>query len=243
VLAISDLGYMARLDIGIVDGHLTEVTPVSLQVLKASDGTAMRDLDFNPEGAALLNDSTIAIVSEDGPRLVVFDLQGNWVREEILPASLQDAAHQASKKDGLEALAWTENSGIISMTEEPQIGNGRDQHTIYSTLQKPVVYSSAGSDDVSVKGMETVGDSLILLERSRDDVTRAAQPWLRFVDMKTCAGLNLCKTRQVPVALDGLADADFEGIVALDDNMFLIVSDDKIDGELRSAFVLLKLEE
>ena len=71
VLATSDRGYMARLAIGMTDGRLTRITPVSVDVLTGSDGGAMRDHDFNPEGAALPDDDTIAIVSEVGPRLAV----------------------------------------------------------------------------------------------------------------------------------------------------------------------------
>jgi hypothetical protein len=243
VLAISDRGYLARLDIGLVDGQLRRVTPVSVFVLKAADGSAMRDQNFNPEGAAMLDDGTLAIVSEDGPRLAVFDLQGNWLRDEHLPVAVADATHQANEKDGLESLAWTRARGFMSMTEEPQTGNSRDKHTIYSVLQDPVSFSSAGSDFVSIKGMETVGNHLILLERSRDDVTRAIQPWLRFVDLDACTADMICRTRQLPIQLDGLPDADFEGLVALDDHTFLAVSDDKIDGDLRSVFVLLNVAD
>lgn len=243
VLAISDRGYIVRLDLSIVDGRLNDVVPVSVHVLTSADSTAMRDQDFNPEGAALLGDGTVAIVSEDGPRLAVFDLQGNWLRDEALPVPVQNAAQQASEKDGLESLAWTEARGFISATEEPQMGHDRDKHAIYSTLQDPVAFSTEGSDDVSIKGMETVGNRLIILERSRDDVTRAIQPWLRLVDMDACAAEPRCETRQLPIALDGLADADFEGLVALDDKTFLMVSDDKIDGKLRSVFVLMKIED
>lgn len=243
VLAISDRGYIVRLDLSIVDGRLNDVVPVSVHVLTSADSTAMRDQDFNPEGAALLGDGTVAIVSEDGPRLAVFDLQGNWLRDEALPVLVQNAAQQASEKDGLESLAWTEARGFISMTEEPQTGRDRDKHAIYSTLQDPVAFSTEGSDDVSIKGMETVGNRLFILERSRDDVTRAIQPWLRLVDMDACAAEPRCETRQLPISLDGLADADFEGLVALDDKTFLMISDDKIDGKLRSVFVLMKIED
>lgn len=242
VLGISDRGYMARLDIGMTDGRLTHVTPVSVHVLTGSDGGAMRDQDFNPEGAALLGDGTIAIVSEDGPWLAVFDTRGQWLRDEALPAPLRDAALQASEKDGVEALAWTDSHGFLAMTEEPQTGNARDSHVVYSALSGSSGFSSGDSDFVSIKGMETVANRLVLLERSRDDSTRAIQPWLRLIDIDACLGQSRCDTRQVPIALDGLPDADFEGLVALDDTTFLIVSDDKIAGDLRSVFVLLRID-
>lgn len=242
ILAISDRGYMARLDLTIVGDRLVAVNPISVHVLKAADGTDMRDQDFNPEGAALLDDGTIAIVSEDGPRLAVFDAHGVWLRDEGLPVPVQNAARQASVKDGLEALAWNAASGYMSITEEPQIGHERGSHILYRSLQDPIPFSSGNPDFVSIKGMDTTRHGLVLLERSRDDVTRAIQPWLRLIDFDDCWGQGLCKTIQLPILLDGLADADFEGLAGVDETTFLMVSDDKIDGDLRSVFVLLRIE-
>lgn len=243
VLAISDRGYVARLDIGMTDGRLTGVTPVSVHVLTGSDGGAMRDYGFNPEGAALLDDGTIAIVSEVGPQLAVFDAQGQWLRDEALPVPLRDAALQFSIKTGVEALAWTATTGFIATTEEPQTGNARNRHTLYSTLSGLARFSSGDSVFVRIKDMEAVANRLVLLERSRDDATKAMQPWLRLIDIDTCFGQAECETKQFPIAIDGLSDANFEGLVALDDSTFLMVSDDKIAGDLRSVFVLFRIEQ
>lgn len=243
VLGISDRGYMARLEIGMTDGRLTRVTPASVHVLTGSDGGAMRDQEFNPEGAALLGDGTVAVVSESGPRLSVFDLQGNWLRDEALPAPLQDASLQASEKDGIEAVAWTAANGFIAMVEEPQSGQPRDLHALHSTLSGSVDFSTGQEDSISIKAIETLGNRMVILERTRDDVTEAMQPWLRLIDIDTCLGQALCETQQLPIALNGLSDADFEGLVALDDTTFLMVSDDKIEGDLRSVFVLLRIEQ
>lgn len=48
--------------------------------------------------------------------------------------------------------------------------------------------------------------------------------------------------QQLSLDLDGLSDANFEGLVALDDMTFLMVSDDRIAGDLRSVFVLFRIE-
>ena len=202
----------------------------------------MRDQGFNPEAAALLDDGTVAIVSESGPRLSVFDPQGNWLCDEALPVPVRDASLQASEKDGIEALAWTATTGFIAMTEEPQLGKPRDLHALHSTLSGSAEFSTGQADSISIKAMETVGNQLVILERTRDDVTEAIQAWLRLIDIDTCFGQSQCVAQQLSLDLDGLSDADFEGLVALDDMTFLMVSDDRIAGDLRSVFVLFRIE-
>lgn len=241
VIAVSDRGYLARLDLEIVGGRLTGVVPVAVHVLTGKDGQALRDQDFNPEAAALLGDATLAIASETGPRLAVFDSQSNWLRDEVLPDGVADASVQASAKDGIEALAWTPADGFIAVTEEPQAGTPRHRHTLYSTGSGSGSFSTGSADSVSIKGMETDGDQLILLERTRDDVTQAIRPWLRRIDLGACLGHETCASDQISIGLDGLADADFEGLVALGGGKLLMVSDDKIDGDLRSVFVLVQI--
>lgn len=243
VIAVSDRGYLARLDLTFSAGRLTGVTPRAVHLLRGPDGRPLRDDDFNPEGAALMPDGGIAIVAETGPRLAVFDTEGRWLREELLPEALRDAARQSSPKDGVEALAWTAQAGFIALTEEPQAGRPRDLHALHSTQAGSAEFLARETDSVSIKGMETAGGRLVLLERSRDDATRALRPALRLIVPEDCLGRPACPTRRLPLVLEGLVDADFEGIAALGDRTFLIVSDDRIDGALRSVFVLLRLED
>lgn len=236
VIAISDRGYLAHLKVEITDGQLTAVQPVSIHVLTGPEGS-MRDQGFNPEGAALMDDGMIAIVSEEGPQLAVFDTDGQWQRDEPLPEALQRAA----RKDGIESLAWTSAAGFISMTEEPQQGP-RDIHHIHTTLAGSTSFKSGAGDPVSIKGMETVGDRLLMLERTRDKEAATLTPFLRIIELTACLGQPECQTQQLPLSVEGVMDADFEGIAMLDDNTFLMVSDDKIRGDLRSVFALFKVE-
>lgn len=238
VLAISDRGYIANLEVEITDGRLVGVKPVSVHVLTGPDGAALHDQGFNPEGAALLGDGTIAIVSEKGPRLAVFDATGKWLRDEPLPEVLQNA----NEKDGIEALAWTQAAGFLAMTEEPQAGQPRDLHGLHSTLAGSASFSTGDADSVSIKGMETAGDKLYILERTKDGATKALAPWLRIIDLPACLGAEACETTHLDIPVADLPDADFEGLVALDDGAFLMVSDDKIAGDLRSVFVLFRVE-
>ncbi len=242
ILAISDRGYIAELAVDASGDGLSRVEVTAVHVLTGPDGVPMRDLDFNPEGAAVLEDGAIAIVSEAGPRLAVFDATGKWLRDEALPEALRDAAQQSSDKDGIETLAWTAATGFVAMTEQPQLGRTRNQHELQTTLAGSAKIEIAGTESFSIKGMEVFGDRLFILERTRDDVTDALYPFVRIIALQDCMTAGACEGRSLPVPVQGITDADFEGLVALDDGLFLMVSDDKIDGDLRSVFVLFRLE-
>lgn len=242
VIAVSDRGYLARIGVATDGGRLSLTLPETLQVLTGPEGNPVRDADFNPEGAALLADGTIAIVSESGPTLAVFDQSGAWLRHEKLPAGLQDATRQSSPKDGIEALAWTEATGFLVMLEEPAMGELRNDHRLHSTQAGVIAMDLPGTESISIKGMEIVGHTLLILERTRDDASDALYPYLRRADLAACLAAASCTGTSTPIPVPDISDADFEGLALLPDGHLLIVSDDKIDGRVRSVFALLRLE-
>jgi uncharacterized protein YjiK len=242
LIAVSDRGYLARLAVTISGDALAAVEVVSVHVLTGPDGGELRDENFSPEAAAILPDGMLAIVDEAEAKLKVFDTQGVWLRDELLPEGLRDTALQASEKDGVEALAWTEATGFIAMTEEPHLGQPRNLHSAHSSLAGVWAIAAEGTESVSIKGMEISDGRLLVLERTRHDVTDALTPFLRILDPVVCAAAQGCTGTTHPIAVESLTDADFEGIAALGGGRFLIVSDDKIDGDLRSVFVLLAID-
>lgn len=242
VIAVSDRGYLAEIGVATDGGRLSLTLPEALHVLTGPDGEPLRDGDFNPEGAALLADGSIAIVSESGPTLAVFDRTGAWLRQEELPVGLQDATRQSSPKDGIEALAWTEATGFLAMLEEPAMGEARNAHRLHSTKAGLVAMDLPGAESISIKGMDIAGGALLILERTRDNATDALYPYLRRADLAACHADAACTGTTTPIQVPGFSDADFEGVALLPDGHLLIVSDDKIDGRVRSVFALLRLE-
>ena len=239
--AISDRGYIATLAVELSGDRLASVDVTALHVLLGPDGAPMREKTFNPEAAAMLPDGTVAIVDETAARLAVFDASGQWLRDEALPEAVSDVTLQASDKEGIEALAWTPVTGFVAMTEEPQSGQPRKTHIAHSTQAKSWVIDASGTDAVSIKAMESAGDQLFVLERTRNSQTDALTPYLRILDQPNCQAATTCIGRRLSIDLGDLVDADFEGLVHLGNGRFLMVSDDKIDGELRSVFVLFSV--
>ncbi len=238
VIAVSDRGYLARLAVTISGDELSAVELVSVHVLTGPNDAELRDEDFSPEAAAVLPDGTLAIVDEVEAKLKVFDTQGVWLRDELLPEGLRDTALQASEKDGIEALAWTPATGFVAVTEEPQKGQPRHLHAVHTAQAGVWVIDATGPESVSIKAMETVGDQFFVLERTRDNQTDALTPYLRILDLAECQSADACTGRRLSIDVGDLVDADFEGLAHLGNGRFLMVSDDKIDGDLRSVFVL-----
>jgi hypothetical protein len=242
LIAVSDRGYLARLAVTVTGEELAAVEVLSVHVLTGRDGRAWRHEYVSPEAAAVLPDGSLAIVDETTARLIVFDTMGTWLRDELLPEALRDAGRQASEKDGVEALAWTEATGLLAMTEEPQQGFERNDHTLRTALAGDWALVIEGPESVSIKGMEAADGRIFLLERTRDDITDALRPYLRILDPVACQSARACTGATYPVSVPGIEDADFEGIAALGDGLLLLVSDDKIDGDLRSVFALIAIE-
>ena len=242
LLAVSDRGYLAGIAAEITGDRLTGVRITAIHILTGPDGAPVADSGFSAEAAAFLPDGALAIVDEAAARLAVFDTGGAWLRDEALPVALRDVSRQASDKDGVEALAWTETTGFIAMTEEPQAGRPRDSHRIETALAGAWAMETAGPEAVSIKGMEAGADRLFILERTRDSGTDTLRPFLRVIDLAECRARSACAGTTYPLAVEGITDADFEGIAHLGNGRFLMVSDDRIDGDLRSVFVLLRVE-
>ncbi|PLL10310.1 hypothetical protein C0V75_21320 [Tabrizicola sp. TH137] len=242
LIAVSDRGYLARLAVTITGEDLAAVEVVSVHVLTGPDGRALRDEGVSPEAAAVLPDGSLAIVDETTARLMVFDTMGTWLRDELLPEALRDTGRQASEKDGVEALAWTETTGFLAMTEEPQLGFERNDHTLRTALAGDWPLVIDGPESVSIKGMEAAEGRIFLLGRTRDDITDALRPYLRILDHVACQSARACTGTTYPVSVPGIEDADFEGIAALGDGLLLLVSDDKVGGDLRSVFALIAVE-
>lgn len=242
LIAISDRGYLARLAVTIAGEDLEAVEVLSVHVLTGPDGRALRDDGVSPEAAAALPDGSLAIMDETTARLMVFDTRGKWQHDDLLPEALRDTGRQASDKDGVEALGWTEAAGFLAMTEEPQQGFERNNHTLRTALAGDWALIIEGRESISIKGMEAADGSIFLLERTRDDITDALRPYLRILDPVACQSAQACSGTTYPVSVPEIEDADFEGIAALGGGLLLLVSDDKIDGDLRSVFALIAVE-
>ncbi|MFV0335578.1 MAG: esterase-like activity of phytase family protein [Tropicimonas sp.] len=240
---VSDKSTLFRIGFAHDGDEITELVPLDGWRLEDETGVDMKSKQFNPEGAHLREDgSGLLIVSENGPRAALFDMEGRWQSAIDLPVVLRDASRQRSAKDGLEALAEHPEHGLISATEEPQAGIERTHHTIHAADGRHFSYDTGDIGKTNIKsiGLDEHG-RLLILERHRVEGTDELKPYLRLIDPAACREGADCPTVRAGFTIPGLEDADFEGMTGLGDDLYLLVSDDKVDGAQRSVFALLRV--
>lgn len=239
----SDKSILFRIGFAHENGKITGITPLEGWPLLDETGARMKSKVFNPEGAHLRPDgSGLLIVSENGPRAALFDLQGKWQAGVELPEALRDASLQRSDKDGLESLAEHPVHGILSATEEPPADEERTHHVIRAGDGSSFAYDTGDIGNTNIKSITLDDrDRLLVLERHRDQNSGTLQPWLRLIDPAACVQGADCPGVKAGFSLEGFENADFEGMTGLGGDLYLIVSDDRIDGQQRSVFALLRV--
>lgn len=240
--AVSDKSRLFSFDLDLTGDRIAALIPLSGHDLVDADGVRMRDADFNAEGMALAEDGTLAIISEDGPRIARFSRTGAWLEDLVVPLALRDPAAQRSKKDGPESLARHPRFDLLTAPEEPLEAEIRTTHTIYSSTGDNFAYDTAEIGTTSIKAMETLPDGrLLIIERDVSGSDDSLITWLRLIDPAACDPDALCATDVARIKIPGISDADFEGLAQLSDDLFMIVSDDKFGKDHRSVFGLLRV--
>lgn len=241
LLAVSDRNEIYHLALG-PDHDRIDLTLTAQHRLVDESGARLRGRYFAAEGVALADPhiGQIAILSEMPPGLVLVSPDGQRLRDLPLPPELRDIARLRSEGNGLESLALHPTLGYLFAPEAPLAGEPRRTHVIYGHHGPLLAFHSGDAGPSSIKAMETLPDGrLLILERDRlDDVT--VQPFLRIIDPAACPVAQPCESAAIPLHLPPPHDADFEGIASLGDNRLLLASDDRIDGQFRTVFVLME---
>lgn len=242
LLALSDRNDLYHISLG-PDPDRINLSLMAQHRLVDENSQRLRRRDFGAEGIALANSHTsqIAIISELPPRLALFSFTGERLHDLPLPPELRNVARLRSERDGLESLARHPALGDLFAPEAPLVSEPRRTHVIYDHHGPLLGFYTGAAGSSSIKAMETLPDGrLLILERDRlDGVT--IQPFLRIIDPAACPVAHPCESAAIPLDLPPPYDADFEGIAWLGDNRFLLASDDRIDGQVRTVFALIAL--
>jgi hypothetical protein len=243
--AVSDKAILLSFRLVHDGSRLVEVAPVAAVRLRDAEGGEIDDEVFNPEGLEIAPSdgaTRLLVVSEAGPAAAIFDAEGAWVEGVPVPEAVADPALQSSEADGLESVALHPVLGLLTAPEEPLAAADRRTHTIFAEDGATFSYSTADLDNTSLKAMRVLEDGrLLILERARSDADELI-PYLRVLDPSSCGADGLCATAAARLGVPGITDADFEGLADLGGGLMLIASDDKVDGDLRTVFALVRLD-
>jgi hypothetical protein len=247
--AVSDKSRLFRFALDVTGDRFARLEPVSGATLTDAAGQPMREAGFNPEGLeardaanGTTGDTRLILLSEEGPRAAEFSANGQWRADLPLPPSVTDPTALRSDTDGVEAITRHPVHGLITAPQEPLLGSERTLHTLYATDGRAFSYTSDDIGKSGIKGLTTLADGRILvLERTRSADRLTLTPYLRLLDPEACRVDGPCPTTVQRIDVPGITDADYEGIAEIAPDLFVIVSDDDIEGTRRTVFALVRL--
>jgi Esterase-like activity of phytase len=247
--AVSDKSRIFHIVLDVTGDKLTTLKPAIGLTLIDAAGSPMHDAGFNAEGLEALNaangtvgDTRLIILSEDGPRAAEFSTQGQWIADLSLPGPLMDPAVLRGPNDGVEAVTMHPSHGLITAPQEPLLDAVRTLHTLFAADGATFSYSTDDIGSTGLKGLTTLTDGrLLVLERTRSEDRLTLTPFLRLIDPASCEPPLLCTTVTFRVDVPGIMDADYEGVAEVSPGLFLLASDDEIDGIRRTVFALVRI--
>jgi Esterase-like activity of phytase len=238
--AVSDNGYLHHFKLSITNDKISEVNPFySTSIADSAVGLQEWHLT-NAEGLHVRNgdngtlgDSELLIAFEDGPSIARFTPQGKFLSDEKLPSVLADQASYRNPNKRLESVSELTPHGIITAPEAYLESEANDMHSIFAIDGKTWHFQALQSKQDSVKAIDPLPENrLFVLVRTRDANTDEPQAHLRIVDLKQCGEVIMCPATEVGVSDPSLLANDFEGMTAIGDGLYVIVTDARHGGEM-----------
>jgi hypothetical protein len=232
--AVSDRGEIFHFRLQLDGKRIQSVEPVFAARLLDSRGRELHPYRRDAEGLLALNanngkhgDTQLVISLEGEPRLVRFTPQGLALKNIPVPAPLRDIHSLRSGNRGLESVAIHLRYGFITVPELPLKGQPDNLHTLYSTSGRQWSFMAYPADKSGISALETLPDgNMLILERAWSGFPNPLVVSLRYLDFARCSRDGACQADNLAVFSSLLLVDNFEGLTALGDGRYLMVSDD-----------------
>ncbi|QFR48535.1 esterase-like activity of phytase family protein [Sulfurimonas lithotrophica] len=233
--ALSDYGQLHHFKLDIKNKKI-KLSLVKSFKLRNKKNKPLKKKESDAE-SLVYKDKKLYISFERKHRIDAFTLDGKKIKKLKLNEELLDKDKYKSKNKGLEALAYSEKYGFITAPEAPFIDNGT--HILY-TVDNSFKIKKNGY----ITALEFMSkNKLIVLERDFNNLTRRQLITISLVNLKKC-NFGKCK-KQILKVFDSYKDKNvdnFEGLTKLDNNLFLMVSDDNANFLQKTLFVLFEVD-
>ena len=241
LLAVSDVGYLFHFSIIIDNNKLIAVTPVAVFPLLDEQGNKLAGKKLSDaEGLVLSNanngikdDTRLWVSFEQKMRVVKYTSEGKWLERVALPSILQQSNNYDQYNSGLEAITWHSKYGLLVAPEYHLKNEAIEKRVIYSIKNKhyPLRWQvrALPFPEAGLVAIEAINaEELLLLERAWSFPFNRAVIALRRINLEDCPSYQPC-----PIKNSFLMETDkgwgldnYEGLAQLDDNRFMMVSDD-----------------
>ncbi len=248
--AVSDKGRVYHFRLKIKDDLIESVTPVFGAKLRNAKGKKLKKYQRDAEGLMVWNasngkkgDTQLIISLEGKPRLVRFTPQGRMIADIAVPKPLRDRHRLRKSNSGLESVTYHNSYGLMTAPEESLKGQPKNLHTVYAA-KKQWSFMAYPAPNSSITALEMIEgtNELLVLERAWNGVLEPMVISLRRVNLDECSDEGECKAENLKVFSSVLSVDNFEGMTAIGNNRYLIVSDDGKSDLLRTLLTLFKVE-
>lgn len=243
--AVSDFGWLFRMQAVFTKGQLTDVRLLDSHPLTDAAGRPVRGKWRDAEGLSFApgpdGQPALYVSFERVPRITRIDTKGRWQADVPLPAPFATPASYANPNAALEALAWHPRRGLLSAPEFPPRDAQPAGHTpVFSLDGRRYPYLLHTGPRCALVALDTwVGDEMLSLERCYDG-NRLEIALRRF----TLPGTDGFTIRPDSLALLRLQDGwlldNFEGMTRIGARGLLLVSDDNDSTRQRTLLMYLE---
>jgi hypothetical protein len=247
---VSDSGFIVHFRIAIAGNKISKIAPILVAPIEEYEGLLSWSLS-NAEAVLARNstngkksDTELVVALEDGPVIARFTPGGQFIAEIKLPAPLAKRSAYISNNKRLESVSETPGHVMITAPEAPLVGEPEDVHTIYAENGATWSFKAVQPFRSSIKDIERLPDGrLLILERTRDDASKANQAHLRLLDTASCTTGTLCDVIDVVPSDANAMAMDFEGLTRIAPDLYLLVTDEKASELGGGQLLLLRLRE
>lgn len=234
--ALNDKSHLFRFNLEIKNDKIKRLDLEKIIKLKDSDGEKLSKIDRDSEGMVVVGDKLL-ISFERNPRVTVYALNGERVKNLSLHKKLRDIDHYIAPNKALESLAYNRKHCLVTAPETPF--RGSKYHTLYAK-DKSWRFKAHGN----ITALEFIDeDRILILERDFNYFTRSRTAILSVVKLKSSKKVSKSKVIASFKSSDGWKLDNFEGLTRIDKNRFLVVSDDNDSLFQKTLLVLFKIDE
>lgn len=218
--ALSDQGNLFRFELDYKNKKINFLKLVSGSRLKNKKDKFLKKNNSDAEGMVYV-DNKLLISFERKPRIEYFSLDAKKIKKAKINKQLLEKDNYLAKNKMLEAVAYNSKYGVITSPEKPLKQFFKSQHALY-TKNSSFALKACGN----ITALEFISeDEILILFRDMQFV---------IYDLETLS-IEYIKSN------NGFKDYSFEGLTKLDDNLYLVVSDNNDLKTQKTLFVLFEI--
>ncbi len=251
--AVSDLGDIYHFNISIVNHIIQDVKLIAAYPLRDKSDKRLKGKLNDAEGLDVVNarngiagDTELIVAYERRPRVAIHSPHGVWSGTITLGQSLASKENYNKPNKSLETVLVHGKYGLLLVPEVAMSGQNQLHHTIFNPSGDQSWSFRTGLGDVaSFSGMEELGSGdLLVLERTFDNISKPFEIILRRVKFAGCESGGVCEAETLMTlsSQENLDLDNFEGLAKIDDDRYLMISDNNENKTQQNLLSLILLQ-